>query len=254
MNRIKWFSHDNDASEDEWMHELIREFGPAGYGRYWILIENFDRHRKGEEWATSWAFIREKLRTRSGEVRKLLDFFQGSGKVLSEEVGEKLIISIPKFIEKQAKLRANFYSTLRESTPDLAIDKTRLEDIKNNKDLAAKRRKPAKPKKKKEIKRGGFHEFMDRFLKHYFDAPIGVDSDNARAEMKALYSRYGRAGRDVLALAGSDINLAIKGVDCLGRYFDKKELSWTLDTIAKRFAEWKSNPGEFKDENNRQGY
>ena len=117
--------------------------------------------------------------------------------------------------------------------------------------VGAKLRAMSKPKEKKT---SGFHEFMDRFLKHYFDAPIGVDSDNARAEMKALYSRYGRAGRDVLALAGSDINLAIKGVDCLGRYFDKKELSWTLDTIAKRFAEWKSNPGEFKDENSNQRY
>ena len=147
MNRIKWFSHDNDASEDEWMHELIREFGPAGYGRYWILIENFDRHRKGEEWATSWAFVREKLRTRSGEVRKLLDFFRGSGKVLSEEVGEKLVISIPKFIEKQAKLRANFYSKLREDIPDLAIDKTRLEgDKKENKQPLAQPSKKVAPK------------------------------------------------------------------------------------------------------------
>ena len=220
-----------------------------------MLIEVLDLHGKGDSVSIAWADLEQIMGSKRGYVEGLLGGLHRADLIQSLSIAEGLVnYEIKKFRQRQSKLKSNIRPTFPEPSPNTPLDKDKEKDKDKDNNLAAKGRKPAKPKKKKEIKRGGFHEFMDRFLKHYFDAPIGIDSDNARAEMKALYSRYGRAGRDVLALAGSDINLAIKGVDCLGRYFDKKELSWTLDTIAKRFAEWKSNPGEFKDENNRQGY
>lgn len=119
INKLPWFTHDNDASEDEWSQELIRKFGMAGYGRWWVLIENFDRHGTGDKWITSLPFIREKFRSRSEEVRKIMDFFRTSSKVLLEVTGknwEKIVISIPKFRERNAKLKSKARSILPQDS------------------------------------------------------------------------------------------------------------------------------------------
>lgn len=271
MNRLPWLKHDSNASLDTWLRKCIRNQGHEVGWIFWGLCEQMQSHGINNKFTRNITDLANYSCTSPRVIVRVLNELAlqvpiepgaqvAPGvplerKVEWNRVGNDLTIEIKNFTKKQHNLKIKVDSKHPQTSEQdgLEEDKSRVDEDKE-KDLAAKRRKAEKPKKKREPKRGGFHEFMDRFLKHYFNAPIGVDSDNAKAEVKALYSRYGRAGSDVFALSGSDMNLAIKGVDCLGRYFDKKDLSWTLDTIAKRFAEWKMNPGEFKDESNRQGY
>ena len=36
---LKYFSHDTNAHEDIKCKKLLRRYGPAGYGRFWLLCE-----------------------------------------------------------------------------------------------------------------------------------------------------------------------------------------------------------------------
>ena len=36
---MRWFKHLTTASDDETMAALIEEFGPEGYGVFWIILE-----------------------------------------------------------------------------------------------------------------------------------------------------------------------------------------------------------------------
>lgn len=40
---LRYFSHDADASQDEKCQRLLFKFGPAGYGRWWLLCERLAR-------------------------------------------------------------------------------------------------------------------------------------------------------------------------------------------------------------------
>lgn len=39
MCKMRWFKHLSTSQDDEVMSELIDEFGPAGYGIFWIVLE-----------------------------------------------------------------------------------------------------------------------------------------------------------------------------------------------------------------------
>ena len=36
---LRYFSHDSDALQDEKCQRLVARYGPAGYGRFWMLCE-----------------------------------------------------------------------------------------------------------------------------------------------------------------------------------------------------------------------
>ena len=82
---------------------------------------------------------------------------------------------------------------------------------------------------------------MDRFLAEC----MGVDPLKDKAATSALYRRFGRAAKDVLALSGGDIEKAMQGVHGVGAWLQGKGLSWTLDTVAKHITDYQNNPGGF---------
>lgn len=46
MKDARYFTHDDDARNDSKMRALIRKYGMAGYGRFWVIIETM-RATKG---------------------------------------------------------------------------------------------------------------------------------------------------------------------------------------------------------------
>ena len=90
-----------------------------------------------------------------------------------------------------------------------------------------------------------FHDFMDRFLSQCLKLPVGSKSPEHLRAVGAAYRRFGRAGRDVLALALGDPDKAFSGTLAVGTWLESSGLSWTLDTVAKWFQDWSQNPEGF---------
>lgn len=90
-----------------------------------------------------------------------------------------------------------------------------------------------------------FHVFMDGFLRDYLKMLPGDPDPMEKEAVNAAYSRYGRAGKEILAYAHGDPQKAREGLDAIGDYFNGKHLSWKLGTIAEHFQQWIANPGEY---------
>lgn len=118
MNKLPWFTHANDAGEDEYHQNLMDQFGTSGYGMLWLLTENFDRHGVGEWWETTWAFVCRKLRTKPARARQLLDSCQAAGKIAWEEDGQVLRISLKNFRKIQSKLKGKTPPKLLQNSPN----------------------------------------------------------------------------------------------------------------------------------------
>ena len=86
-----------------------------------------------------------------------------------------------------------------------------------------------------------FHSFMNYIAAEHYGLKVGgTPSDNMA--LKAFYSRYGRAGRDILAFAQSDVEKAKSGLVAIAKRMEKAGLSYSLDTIAKWFLDWNLDP------------
>lgn len=94
---------------------------------------------------------------------------------------------------------------------------------------------------------GPFHEFMNYIAAEIYNLKVGGSpSDNLA--LKAFYGRYGRAGRDILAFAGGDVEKAKRGLIAIGERMERAGLSYNLDTIAKWFLDWNLDPEGWKRE------
>lgn len=93
-----------------------------------------------------------------------------------------------------------------------------------------------------------FRVFMDRFLTDCLGLEVGPAE--ARPAVSAAYRRFGRAGKDILAFAGGDPDIAWQGTLAVGSWLQNIGRSWTLDTVAKHFLDWKSDPVNFGQDRN----
>jgi hypothetical protein len=91
-----------------------------------------------------------------------------------------------------------------------------------------------------------FQQFVNGVLKDYFNMKPGDPDPKAKAAVSAAYRRYGRAARDIMAFAEGDPEVARKGLDAVGRHMNAKGLDWNLETVAKRFPEWKVDPNGYE--------
>ena len=62
---------------------------------------------------------------------------------------------------------------------------------------------------------------------------------------KENFSRYLKSATRLLAIYSGDGPAAGACIDALARYFDWKELAWTLETVCKNAHEYKINPGKY---------
>lgn len=87
-----------------------------------------------------------------------------------------------------------------------------------------------------------FNVFMDRYLAECLDLKPGDPSKPSRDKVSAAYRRFGRAGKDVLAMADGDPERAMDAVNGVGLWLQDKGLSWTLDTIAQHALDYLRDP------------
>lgn len=102
---------------------------------------------------------------------------------------------------------------------------------------------PSIPKRKET-----FQALMDGILRDYMKLTPGNPDPREKGAVSAAYRRFGRAVRDILALAKDDPIAARRGIDAIGDRMESKGLSWNLDTVAKWFPDWATNPEGFENE------
>lgn len=93
-----------------------------------------------------------------------------------------------------------------------------------------------------------FQVFMNSIVRDYFQYKPGDPDPAQLAAVKACYSRFGKAARDIMAFALNDPVLARKGVEAIGARMEQSGLSWNLDTVARWFPDWKVDPEAYEHE------
>jgi hypothetical protein len=96
--------------------------------------------------------------------------------------------------------------------------------------------------------RSNFHAFMDSVIRDFWGYRPGDADPAQKAAVKACYVRFGRAARDIMAFALDDPKVARRGVNAVGARMQKAGMSWNLDTVARWFPDWMSNPEGYENE------
>jgi len=91
-----------------------------------------------------------------------------------------------------------------------------------------------------------FQQFMDNYLRTYKGMKPGNSDKLERAKVNAGYRRFGRAAKDILAMAKGDSQKAWQGTQAIGAHLSNNGFStWGLDAIARLFCDWEMNPRRF---------
>lgn len=168
-NRLKWFAHDNDAHDDEFIQRSMDEFGQFGYSAYFITLELI--HKEGscgvlkmkagryasklrsridlvKKWLSFCGSFRDASRDRSGEHHKI------EYKFIQNRSGEDIEIEIKKFKERQYNSKSRLVRDQFEINSRLVLEEKRREE---------KRIQPPISPKKKGDECLGFDEFWKSY-------------------------------------------------------------------------------------------
>lgn len=235
MNKLQWFTHDNDALEDEFIQGLMDRFGHFGYAGYFMLIELLDRHGTGDSCTMKLSRVAQKLRSKPAAVRQLVAMCRDAGKMAAAASGDDLTWEIPKFRKRQSKMKSKVRSKFSQSSPNVPLDiEGEVEGEKKRHTGGLRPAAKAAPGPETPLQ-----TFLNRFLSECLNIAAPAKDAPGRAIVTAAYRRYGRAAKDVLAMAGGDPAEAMRGVMAIGSHLQQKNLTWTLDTVAKHFLDWK---------------
>lgn len=245
-----WFQHDSNAHNDDRIVRMrVRVKVPdhggwAAFGLYWAVVgvlRDQDKYRlKDDEnligvLSTMIGAHREDLEPLLLETCESGLFVRRNGWFFSPSLSRRM----EKFDRKKEVARfaaetrwegnANAMQTHCERTANaMPLDKTRV-DKSREENTSSRKRSP-------------FQIFMDQYSSEY----LGFSEVSPASKVKAFYSRNGRAGRDLLAMADGAPEKAMLAVKSIGSWLDSKGLSWTLDTIGKHALEYFKNPKRYE--------
>ena len=249
MREAEFFSHDYDARDDEKFVRLRQKMGWEGYGLAWALIEKL--YQAGGRLQRDYAALAFTLAPATPDKIQAMieghpDLWDASTK---KEIGSKSVdrrlelraarseMSRIAGLASAAKRSTDVERTLNgRSTTVQPIKDSKEKDSKEKKQISANGRAPTDP----------FHVFMNGIMKDYWKLEPEKDDAVSREQVVAAYKRHGRAGSDVLKMAGGDPTKARRGVDAVGRRMGRDGLSWNLDTVAQHFLDWNVNPEAYE--------
>lgn len=122
MNKLPWFTHDNNARHDLFITQLEDKFGHFGYASYFKILEMLHQHGIGDKLTIPKAKLCQELRSRWTKVRLLLNFCSTSGKVEFNSSSTQVQLQIKKFIERQRKMRRNSNNIAPSTGPQLPLE------------------------------------------------------------------------------------------------------------------------------------
>lgn len=199
-------------------------------------------HGVGDTLAMTSSRLCSELRCTWPVLLRYLNYSQTMGKLSYRYSSGEVVLEIKNFRKRLSNLKIKIPSTSSQLPPNFPIEREREREEHNNirQGELAKVEAPAR-------KPTQFNAFMDRFLKGYLGLHPGDPDPAKRKAVEMAYKRFGKAGSEIMAYAEGDPELAYQGLNSVGKYMNAKGLSWTLDTVAKRFLEWKLNPEDFNE-------
>jgi hypothetical protein len=117
-NKLKWFTHDNDAHMDAFIDAAISKFGHFGYAGYFMILEILHREGVGDVLMIPLPRLSKLLRSKPAAVRQYLAYCSAAGKMMVTYCGDAAEIKINKFLQRQRKLRFNSSSTVPQQFPN----------------------------------------------------------------------------------------------------------------------------------------
>jgi len=112
---MKWFKHMTNSHNDEILSELIDEFGPAGYGVWWIILEVIATHMDDTD-RTSAKYSIKKWSNFCGispkKFQKIVEFLKNRGRILVKKEENYLILDVPNLL----KYRDDYSRKRKKST------------------------------------------------------------------------------------------------------------------------------------------
>jgi len=238
----EYFRHDYDAAEDEKIVRILKAMGPEGYGIYWLIIEKLYKH--GGEILFDPDTMAWEMRAQCDRIATVMqsDLFYktDAGMLRSHSVNRRLEEREGRTEQAKtaAKFRWNKKGSMRPHSKRSATAMLGEDRIGEDK-REEKKTSLARPAHKD----SQFQEFMN----WYIHDVLKIDRANKDA-IDAAYRRFGKAARDVMAFACKDVAKAILGTQEIAGWAERKNLSWNLDTIAKRMPDWMACPSEFAEE------
>lgn len=125
MNKLPWFTHDNDAHTDGWIRHIVRNQGHVAGWLWWVILELHHKHGVGDILKRDINDIaKDGLTSASVVVRVLTEMateYEGQTKVSFTLVGSELQLEIKKLRERQAKLKSKIPSTFPQHSVNTPI-------------------------------------------------------------------------------------------------------------------------------------
>lgn len=122
MNRLPWFTHDHSAHRDLWIRHLIKKGGHTAGWMWWVLLELLHEHGTGDTLIIPVQDLAHAVGTQPYTAIKILKIMASECsntpantpanspatvlRVSYKSVGGVLEIKIPKFRERQSKLKS----------------------------------------------------------------------------------------------------------------------------------------------------
>ena len=205
---MKWFKHDCDMHTDLKIQSLMEKYGLEGYAIWNLFLEMIGKEgKKGK--------IESQLRWREG-LMKIIGWSDNSKlNNIINYMGElNLICSkslkygnlyIPKFIKRADDYTLRQLRTNSEQTPNkLHVDKIRI----------------------------------DKIILHYIAEKGWEESIKTNPSLQTdIFKRNVRGAKQLLIVANDD-EIAKKTISAMAKEYKEKNLSWTLETVIKHFAEF----------------
>lgn len=89
-----------------------------------------------------------------------------------------------------------------------------------------------KNKNKKENKKENALDPLRRLVREY-----AILKKISESDLKANYPRLAKAAKNLLSASGEDVERAVKALHTGADYFNKRNLSWKIETVVKNFPE-----------------
>lgn len=99
---MRWFKHLSEAADDEQLADILAEYGPEGYGVYWLMVEvvakqmdktlRCDVEYSIEIWARKFFISKRK-------TCEYLQVFSEKNLISSSESGKKITVNIPNLLK-----------------------------------------------------------------------------------------------------------------------------------------------------------
>lgn len=237
-NNMKWFTHDTDAHEDQFIDGAIEKFGPFGYMAYFMILELMAKEGAGDILTIQVPRLCKKLRCRTKQLTEFLDYCSTKDELKvnysstkdqlkSNYSSTSVQLQNKKFSERQKKMKRGVIFNAKSVRVEKEIEIDREKENRLSKPAASTPSVPVVvknvvPKAKTPVQ---------RVVEAYKHAK-GVPMDDKGWD-RANFGRYSKAAKSLLTCFAQDVDKSAAYIFLRAEDLNASDLDWTLETITR---------------------